>query len=135
MYSNALQAIAVGYLVTSLALLHLPKLGQWAVLAVLLVGYDALLTGVPFGSHPAGTLERSANLARYVDELVLGSFRRNHAFAWIVPSLGFSATVLLGALPASAEDAAYGPAAARPAGGLRAGLPGRRLAVELPAAV
>ncbi len=98
LYSNALQAIAVGYLVTSLALLHLPKLGQWALLAVLLVGYDALLTGVPFGSHPAGTLERSANLARYVDELVLGSFRRNHAFAWIVPSLGFSATVLLGAL-------------------------------------
>jgi len=98
LFSNALQAIAVGYLVTSLALLHLPVVGQCVLFAVLLLGYGALLTFVPFGSHPGGTLEKTVNLARHVDEWVLGGFRRDHAFTWIVPSLGFSATVLLGAM-------------------------------------
>jgi len=96
LFSNALQAIAVGYLVASLALLHLPMVGRLLLLAALLVAYDALLTYVPFGGNAAGTLEKTTNLARYVDQWVLGGFRKNHAFAWIVPGLGFSAMVLLG---------------------------------------
>lgn len=96
-FSNALQAIAVGYLVASLAELHLPAAGRCALAAALLLCSDALMTLVPFGGHPAGTLDRSANLARYVDECVLGAFRRDHAFTWIVPSLNFAAIVLLGA--------------------------------------
>ena len=98
LYSNTLQGIAVGYLVTSLTLLHLPLVGQIGVFISLVVGYWGLLTFVPFGGHPAGTLQQTANLARYVDELVLGVFRRHHDFTWIITSLGFAATVLLGAL-------------------------------------
>jgi predicted acyltransferase len=98
LFSNALQAIAVGYFLTSLALLHLRMRWQ-AVLAVLLVVvYGALLMFVPFGGYPAGTVQRTANLARYVDELVLGNFRRDHSFTWVLTSMGFSATVLLGAM-------------------------------------
>ena len=95
-FSDTLQAIAIGYLVCSLALLFLSLRSQLILLVGLVVGYWALLTLVPFGGHPAGTLEKSANLARYVDEWVMGSHRRDHLFAWIVPSLGFTATVLLG---------------------------------------
>jgi predicted acyltransferase len=98
LYSNTLQAIAVGYLVTSLALLHLRLPGQIVLLASLLVGYWALLVFVPFGGYSAGTLERTANFARYVDEKVLDVFRRDHSFTWVVTSLGFSASVLLGAM-------------------------------------
>jgi predicted acyltransferase len=98
LYSNTLQAIAVGYLVTSLALLHLRLPGQIVLLAALLVGYWALLVFVPFGAYSAGTLERTANFARYVDEKVLDVFRRDHSFTWVVTSLGFSASVLLGAM-------------------------------------
>jgi predicted acyltransferase len=97
-FSDTLQAIAVGYLVCSLALLFLSLRGQIILLVGLVLGYWALLMFVPFGGHPAGTLEKSANLARYVDEWVMGSHRRDHLFAWIVPSLGFTATVLLGTM-------------------------------------
>jgi predicted acyltransferase len=98
LYSGALQAIAIGYLVTAIALLHLPLKGQLALFASLVIGYGALLMWVPFAGHPGGTLERTVNLARYVDEYVLGNFRRDHSFTWIITSLGFVATVLLGAM-------------------------------------
>lgn len=98
LFSNALQAIAVGYLVTSLALLYLGVAGQIVLFAGLVLGYWALLAFVPFGGHAAGTLEQTVNLPRYVDEFVMGHFRRDHSFTWIVTSLGFSATVLLGAM-------------------------------------
>lgn len=95
-FSNTLQGIAVGYLVTSLAMLHLRLRGQLALFVALVVAYWALLTFVPFDGHPAGTLERNANFARYIDVMIMGPFRRQHSFTWIVTSLGFSATVLLG---------------------------------------
>jgi len=98
LFSNTLQAIAVGYLVTSLALLHCSLVAQIGLFGTLVVGYWALLALVPFGGHPAGILEQNVNLARYVDEMILGSFRRDHSYTWIVTSLGFSATVLLGAM-------------------------------------
>ncbi len=97
-YSNTLQAIAVGYLVTSIALLHLRIAGQIALFVVLVVGYWALLMFVPFADNPAGTLEKTTNFARYIDEIVLHIYRRDHSFTWVVTSLGFSATVLLGAM-------------------------------------
>jgi predicted acyltransferase len=98
LYSNTLQAIAVGYLVTSIALLHLPVFGQIILCAALVLGYWVLLVFVPFGGHEAGTLLPKANFAYYVDVLVLGHFRRQRAFTWVVTSLGFAATVLLGAM-------------------------------------
>lgn len=98
LYSNTLQAIAVGYLVTSLALLRLRLPGQIGLLALVVAGYAALLQFVPFPGHAAGLLERQHNLPLFIDTLILGPFRRNHPFAWILPSLGFSAMVLLGAM-------------------------------------
>ena len=98
LYSNTLQAIAVGYLVTSIALLHLPVAGQIILCAALVLGYWMLLVFVPFGGHEAGTLLPRANFAYYVDVMVLGSFRRPRAFTWVVTSLGFAGTVLMGAM-------------------------------------
>jgi predicted acyltransferase len=98
LFSNTLQAIAVGYLVASLAMINMRLAGQIVLIASLIVGYWALLMLVPFAGNPAGTLERHTNFPRYVDMLVLGIFRRDHSFTWIVSSLGFSATVLMGAL-------------------------------------
>jgi predicted acyltransferase/uncharacterized membrane protein YjdF len=98
LYSNALQAIAVGYLVTSLALLHLRKKGQLILFCALVLIYGAMLMFVPFAGHPAGTMERTANLPRYVEEVVLGDYRHEHSFTWVLSSFGFAATVLLGAM-------------------------------------
>jgi predicted acyltransferase len=98
LYSNTLQAIAVGYLVTALALLHLPIIAQIALFFVLLFGYWALLTFMPFPPYPAGHFEQTANLALYVDNCLFGDYRRDHAFTWGLTSIGFAASVLMGAM-------------------------------------
>ena len=63
LYSNTLQAIAVGYMIASLALLHLQVRGQLVLLAALVVGYWVFLTCVPFGGHAAGTLDAHGKFA------------------------------------------------------------------------
>ena len=88
-YNNTLHAIAVGYLVASVALLHLRTRGQISLLASLLLGYWALLALVPFSGYSAGTLERDANLG-------CTSIRRSSVrFATITISLGCSAASAL----------------------------------------
>jgi predicted acyltransferase len=95
-FSNTLQAIAVGYLVTSILLMHLPMLGQVIATVLLLVGYWLLMLLVPFGGHPAGTMEETVNLAMYIDEAVLGQFRDGTTYTWLLSGMGFAAMVLMG---------------------------------------
>ena len=136
LFSNTLQAIAVGYLVTSLALLHLRVPAQIALLVTLIVGYLALLTFSSFGGYPAGVLDRDANFALYIDTNVLGGFRRDHHFTWVVSTLGFSASVLLGAMAGHVLRARLGRAAPAALSGVaRPGLPGDWMALELLASV
>jgi predicted acyltransferase len=95
-YSNTLQAIASGYLVASLVMLNVGIAGQLVATAALLLGFWALMALVPFPGHAAGVLEPHANLARYVDVALLGRFRDGSTYTWILSSMGFSASVLLG---------------------------------------
>jgi len=101
-FSNTLQAIAAGYLVSSILLLHFPLLVQVLAAVLLLVGYHLVMLLLPFGGHEAGTLTESVNLANYVDEQVLGDFRPldpkdpAYPYTWVLSSMGFAATVLLG---------------------------------------
>ena len=98
LFCNTLQAIAAGYLVAGVALLILPVSGQLSLTVALLVGYWAVMMFVPFGTFPAGTLEEKANLARHVDQLVLGPYIDGTRYTWVLSSLGFAATVLMGVL-------------------------------------
>lgn len=95
-YSNTLQSIATGYLVASLVLLNLPFFGQIAVTVSLLLVYGLLLMFVPVPGHGAWLLTPDANLALWVDQMVLGRFRDGTHYTWILSSLGFSATVMMG---------------------------------------
>jgi predicted acyltransferase len=97
-FNNTLQAIAAGYLIASLALLALPVLGQLLLTVGLLVIYWLLMVFVSFGDHPAGTLEEKANLARHIDQWVFGSHVDGTRYTWVLSSLGFGATVLMGVL-------------------------------------
>jgi predicted acyltransferase len=96
LYSNTLQAIAAGYLVAALVLIHLPKWMHVLVTGGLLAGFWALMTYVSVPGYGAGELQEHANLARYVDDFVLRGFGDGSPYTWIVSSLGFAATVLLG---------------------------------------
>jgi len=97
-YSNTLQSIASGYLVATILMLTVSVRGQMLATGALLVAYWLLMAFVPIPGHGAGVLEPAANLAMYVDEAVLGRFRDGTTYTWVLSSLGFAASVLLGAL-------------------------------------
>jgi len=106
--NNTLQAIAVGYLVSGVILLHARVVGQIVATLVLLVGYWLLMTQVPFPAHEAGVMQPNVNLAAYVDQLVMGTYRSPAPYTWVLSSLTFSATVLLGVLAGSVLQSSRG---------------------------
>lgn len=95
-YCNTLQAIAAGYLIGSIVMLNLPVAGQMVTAAGLLAVFALLMTFVPVPGHGAGILTPKVNLAMYIDETILGRFRDGTPYTWILSSLTFAATVLLG---------------------------------------
>ncbi|HEX2473715.1 MAG TPA: DUF5009 domain-containing protein [Lacipirellulaceae bacterium] len=97
LYSNTLQAIAVGYLVAGFVILNVGVVGQVVFTAAMMIAYWLLLTRVPFAGHPAGMLEPNANLAMTVDEYVLGPYRDGTTYTWVLSGMTFAATTLLGA--------------------------------------
>ena len=96
LYSNTLQAIAAGYLIATIFMLTLSVRAQVAATAALLLGYWGLLAFIPVPGHGAGSLDPWNNAAKYVDTLVLGHFSDTWMYAWVLPSLGFGATVMMG---------------------------------------
>jgi predicted acyltransferase len=96
-FSNTLQAIAAGYLVSTVLLLTLRPAGQLIMTAILLLGYWGLLMLVPFPGREAGVLTPESNLALYIDKLILGSFEDGTTYTWILSCMTFTATVMMGA--------------------------------------
>jgi predicted acyltransferase len=90
-YSNTLQAIAVGYLITSSLLIHLKITGQLIALVSLLIIY-----WIPM--QLCGDYSMEGNFSSQVDRYFLGSSQGDPSYTWIWSSLNFGATVLIGAL-------------------------------------
>jgi predicted acyltransferase len=97
LYSNTLQAIAAGYLIASILLLNLRMVGQLIATVVLLLSYWGLLVLVPVPGHGAGHLTPDGNLAIYIDKLILGPYQDGTTYTWILSSMTFAATVMMGA--------------------------------------
>ncbi len=95
-FSNTLQAIAAGYLITAVFLLEMKV--RWQVMATsgLLLFYWALMAWVPVPVHGAGKLTPDGNLAIYIDHLIQGPFQDQTTYTWILSSLAFAATVMMG---------------------------------------
>lgn len=98
LYSNTLQAIAAGYLISAVGLVELPSRWHGWLAGTLLVIYWALLRFVPAPGHAAGDLTPDGNLALWVDTRLLGHFADGSTYAWILASLGFGATTLMGVM-------------------------------------
>jgi predicted acyltransferase len=99
LYSNTLQAIAAGYLIASIAMLHFSARVQHIICAALLLLFWALLAWVPVPGFGAGVLTKDGNLAMYIDQHVLGRFQDGGPwwpYTWILSSITFGATVLTG---------------------------------------
>ena len=104
LYSNTLQAIATGYLVTSLAYLHL-NLKQLIGLGISLL----IVYSIPMSTW--GGYEPNYNFAIYLDKMFLQNFMdgvkwqgdtwvfsEHYQYTWIWSSLTFIVTVLMGCL-------------------------------------
>ncbi len=108
LYSNTLQAIAMGYLIAAILLIHCKQKGQLIITSGLLLLYWALLTFVQVNGYGGGDFTQDHNLAEYIDRIVLGRFRDgsklteagidfgNYRYTWLVSSLNFGVTVMTG---------------------------------------
>jgi len=95
-YSNTLQAIAAGYLISAVIILNMSILWQAIATAGLLVLFWLLMVLVPVPEFGAGVLTAEGNLAIYIDKLVFGQFQDGTTYTWILSSMTFATTVMLG---------------------------------------
>ena len=95
-FSNTLQAIAVGYVCSCLAWLHLSRRGRYGLFAGLLLVYALLLTLPEVPGVGRSELLPDRNFALYVDRLLLGRFDDGLQYTWLLSGLGFTATTLSG---------------------------------------
>ena len=110
LYSNTLQTIALGYLVSSILYINLKTTTQVVVSISLLLIYWALMQFASVDGYGAGDYTPTANFAEWVDRGVLGRFRDAatisvdgtilfapwYNYTWIVSSLNFVVTVMSG---------------------------------------
>ena len=103
LYSNTLQAIAAGYLIASIIILHFPLKGTIYMTILLLAIYWVPMTF-------CGDFTPENNFAEMVDRLVLGRWRDGvfwdangiwhfyepYTYTWIWSTLTFAVTVMLG---------------------------------------
>jgi predicted acyltransferase len=96
--SNTLQAIAVGYLFSSLAWLHLSKKWRYALFAACLITYTLLLTVTNIPGIGRSQLLPDKNFSFYFENLVFGRFADSSGeyYTWLLGGFGFTATVLSG---------------------------------------
>ena len=99
-FSNTLQAIAVGYIIAAIIMLNLGVRWQIAATGILLLLFWALMTLVPVPGHGAGVLTPDGNLAIYIDRIIFGSFidGTDPPYTWILSSMTFACTVMLGVM-------------------------------------
>jgi len=108
-YCNTLQAIAAGYLISAMIILHQRLRGQIIITVVLLLAFWALMMLVPVPGHGKGDLSPDGNLAIYIDKLVLGRFQDGTSYTWILSSMTFACTVMLGTFGGQLLRSGYSP--------------------------
>ena len=109
LFSNTLQAIAVGYLVAAVLFLNTTVKVQVAVAALLLLLFWGCMEFVQVGSFGGGDYTPTGNLAEYVDRVVLGRFRDGavvsggsvvfaswYSYTWVLSSINFGVTTMTG---------------------------------------
>src|SRR5690554_1091668 len=102
-YTNTLQAIAVGYLIAAMMILHISNSWQIIITLLLLISYWALLTFM-------GDFTPDGNFAEKVDRAVLGRvrdgvyytedglwhFSDHYRYTWALTSMVFGVTTMMG---------------------------------------
>jgi predicted acyltransferase len=95
-YTNTLQAIASGYLISTVIILYLPVFYQIISTIGLMLVYWAILALIPVGGTTSNAYTPDGNVAMFVEKIVIGRHIGGGAYTWIVSSLNFGASVMLG---------------------------------------
>jgi len=99
---GVLQRIAVCYFFASVIFLHTGKRGQWAWTIGLLLVYWALMEWIPVPGIGAGSYEKGANFAAYIDQIFLEGHMWGSTKTWdpegIISTLPAISTTLFGVL-------------------------------------
>ncbi len=109
LYSNTLQSIAMGYLISALLFLHTRIKTQIVIAVTLLLGFWGAMEWITIQGYGGGNYTPDGNLAEYIERLVLGRFRDGasvvdgavvfpdwYRYTWILSSFNFGVTVLTG---------------------------------------
>jgi predicted acyltransferase len=96
LYSNTLQAIASGYLIATVFMLYMPLKYQVTATAALMIAFWAILALIPVNGTTQGAYSQWSNVAYVFDRQVLGMFHDGQDYTWIISSLNFGATTMLG---------------------------------------
>ena len=109
LYSNTLQAIAMGYLIASLLYLNTSIKVQIGIAIALLIAFWGCMEWIQVGDYGGGNYTPDRNLAEWIDRAVLGRFRDGasvadgevvfapwYRYTWILSSITFGATTLSG---------------------------------------
>ncbi len=95
-FSNTLQAIAVGYIFSSLAYIHLKKKVRYSLFIGCLVIYALILSLPTVPEIGRSSLLPDRSYALYFDHLILGRFDDGTQYTWLLSGFGFVATTLSG---------------------------------------
>jgi predicted acyltransferase len=111
LFTNTLQAIAVGYFFSALIYMHTSWKTQIGIAIALLLTFWGAMEFITIGGYGGGDYTPHGNLAEGIDNLVLGRFRdtaqvidgevvvkASYTYTWILSSLNFVVTVLSGVL-------------------------------------
>lgn len=115
LFTNTLQAIAVGYLFSAIIYLHTSWKTQIGIAFALLLTFWGAMEWVTIGGFGGGDYTPHGNLAEGIDSMVLGRFRdtaqvidgevvvkASYTYTWLLSSLNFIVTVLTGVLAGEA---------------------------------
>jgi predicted acyltransferase len=94
--TNVLHCIAFGYLVSSIMILELKIKWQIGISAGFLFLYWAIMALIPIPGNGAGIYKPDLNLALYVDNAVLGHFQEGEGWTYIITSINFIPSIMLG---------------------------------------
>ncbi|MFT4857741.1 MAG: putative acyltransferase [Algoriphagus sp.] len=95
-FSNTLQAIAVGYFFSCIAYINLNIKWLYFIFALCLIVYALILTVPNIPGVGKSELLPDRNFALYIDQLVFGKFDDGLQYTWLLTGLGFTATTLSG---------------------------------------
>ena len=111
LFTNTLQAIAVGYFFSAIIYMHTSWKTQIGIAVALLLTFWGAMEYITIGGYGGGDYTPHGNLAEGIDMMVLGRFRdtaqvidgevvvkTSYTYTWILSSLNFVVTVLSGVL-------------------------------------